>query len=374
MRLLRIGIAGIILFSASSYAGNQQNQLHHLVEEIKNVKNVLQQKHSKRDNLQQDLNKIETQYGEVSQTRRQTEQQIQLQKQKITALENTFRVNQSQLRTQQQALAQQLRLSYLLQRQGALTLLLNQQDISQTQRLLYYYQWLNQYRIHAIEQSQKSLAQINHQQQELYAQYQVLQTLKQKQQNDELNLALMKVNRAQLISTINQNISDQKQQLDDLFTNKTRLEQTLVHLTAPTHAEPINFSHLNFAAQRGHLPWPTPGSILHYFNKPIANSELKWNGEVIEAPDDQPVHAVAPGEVVFSKWLEGYGLLLIINHGNGYMTLYGRNHSLYKHEGDKVSAGEVISSVGQSGGYDKPALYFAIRYNAKPLDPNQWCS
>lgn len=374
MRLLRIGIAGIILFSASSYASNQQNQLHHLVEEIKNVKNVLQQKHSKRDNLQQDLNKIETQYGEVSQTRRQTEQQIQLQKQKITALENTFRVNQSQLRTQQQALAQQLRLSYLLQRQGALTLLLNQQDISQTQRLLYYYQWLNQYRIHAIEQSQKSLAQINHQQHELYAQYQVLQTLKQKQQKDELNLALMKVNRAQLISTINQNISDQKQQLDDLFTNKTRLEQTLVHLTVPNHLAPINFSNLNFAAQRGHLPWPTQGSILHYFNKPIANSELKWNGEVIEAPDDQPVHAIAPGEVVFSKWLEGYGLLLIINHGNGYMTLYGRNHSLYKHEGDKVSEGEVISSVGQSGGYDKPALYFAIRYNAKPLDPNQWCS
>lgn len=370
-----LGIISIIFYCTAGYAGNQQSQLNHIVEQIKSIKNVLQQKHSKKNTLQQDLNNIETQYGEASQSRQQTEQQILQQKKQISTLENASLLSQNRIHLQQQALAEELRLSYLLQRQGTVKLLLNQQDISQAQRMLYYYQSLNQYRIDNIKQLQVSLEQINTHQQQLYAQYQILQKLQQQQQSEEKNLAMMKINRTQLIAAINQNINDQKQQLNNLSADKKRLEQTLVHLTYPTsQALPANFSNQNFAAQRGHLPWPTKGSILHYFNTPIANSELKWNGELITAPDEQPVYAVASGVIVFSKWLEGYGLLLIINHGGGYMTLYGRNHSLYKHEGDKVSAGELIATVGQSGGYDKPALYFAIRYNAKPLDPNQWCA
>ena len=113
---------------------------------------------------------------------------------------------------------------------------------------------------------------------------------------------------------------------------------------------------------------------MHYFGLPIQQSELKWAGELIEATDEQPVYAIAAGTVVFSKWLEGYGLLLIVNHGGGYMSLYGRNHSLYKREGEKIAGGDLIASVGQSGGYETPALYFGILYNAKPLDPNQWCT
>lgn len=365
-----------IFFCNLSLAANPQNQLSHIVNQIENIKNVLQQKHNKRDALQQDLNKIETQYGEASENRQQTEQQILKQKQQITALENASLLNQNQIQMQRQALADQLRLSYLLQRQGAVKLILNQQDLNQVGRLLYYYQSLNRYRIHTIQQLQADLEQINNRQQQLYAQYQILQKLQQQQQTQAQNLAMMKTNRTQLMTSINATISDQKQQLANLSANKKRLEQTLIHLvhTTQTGPAPSNFSNLNFAAQRGHLPWPTRGSVLHYFNTSIAQSELKWNGELIQAPDEQPVYAVASGAVVFSKWLEGYGLLIIINHGGGYMTLYGRNHSLYKHEGDKVAAGELIATVGQSGGYDKPALYFAIRYNAKPLDPNQWCA
>ena len=371
---------GIILLCATScvYAGNQQSQLNHIVEQIKNIKNILQQKHNKRDALQQDLNKIDTAYGEASQNRQQTEQQILRQKQQIATLERSSLLNQNQTQLQQEALAEQIRLAYLLQRQGPVKLLLNQQDLSQTGRLLYYYQSLTLYRFNTIQKLQANLEKINNRQEQLYAQYQVLQKLQQQEQVEEKNLTAMKSNRSQLIMAINQKISDQKQQLEALSANKKRLEQTLIHLAHVTHdkieTKPGHFSNLNFAAQHGRLPWPTRGTVLHYFNTSIANSELKWNGELIEAPDEQPVYSVAAGTVIFSKWLEGYGLLIIINHGGGYMTLYGRNHSLYKHEGEKVSAGDLIATVGQSGGYDKPALYFAIRYNAKPLDPNQWCT
>lgn len=371
---------GVILLCATScvYAGNQQSQLNHIVEQIKNIKNILQQKHTKRDALQQDLNKIDTAYGEASQNRRHTEQQILRQKQQIAFLERSSLLNRNQTQMQQQALAEQIRLAYLLQRQGPVKLLLNQQNLRETGRLLHYYQSLTLYRLNTINKLQANLEKINIHQEQLYAQYLVLQKLQQQEQVEQNNLTAMKSNRSQLMMAINQKIIDQKQQLEALSANKKRLEQTLIHLARLTQTKietkPGHFSNLNFAAQHGRLPWPTRGSVLHYFNTSIANSELKWNGELIEAPDEQPVYSVAAGTVIFSKWLEGYGLLIIINHGGGYMTLYGRNHSLYKHEGEKVSAGDLIATVGQSGGYDKPALYFAIRYNAKPLDPNQWCT
>lgn len=364
-----------ILYCTASLAGNQQSRLDRIVVQIKNIKNVLQQTHNKRDQLQEDLNKIETNYGEASQNRRRTDQQILHQKQQITALERASRHNLNQTQWQQNALAEQLRMAYLLQRQGPVKLLLNQRDLSETDRLLYYYHSLTLYRLNAIKKLGLDMEQINNRQRQLYAQYDVLKHLQQQQQSEEKNLTLMKANRTQLIMAINQHISDAKQRLDALSRNKQRLEKMLIHLAhIPIAPKPRHFSNQNFAAQHGHLPWPTRGSVLHYFNTPIANSELKWNGEIIEAPDEQPVYTVAGGTVVFSKWLEGYGLLIIINHGDGYMTLYGRNHSIYKHEGDKVSAGDLIATVGQSGGYDKPALYFAIRYNAKPLDPHQWCT
>jgi murein hydrolase activator len=364
-----------IFYSTASVADSQENQLTHLIAQIKNIKNVLQQKHDKRDALQQDLKKIETEYGETSQKRRQTEQQILDHKRQITALEKASATNKNQIQLQRQALAEQLRLAYLLQHEGPVKWLLSQQDLSHADRLLYYYQALNQYRLNSIQQLQTQLEKINHQQRDLYEEYRTLRRLEQQQQHETVNLAAMKNNRTQLMTTINQNISDQNQRLHTLYANKKRLENTLARLSRSIQPViPGHFSQQNFAQLRGRLPWPTHGVVRHYFNTPIAQSELKWNGEIIEAADEQPVFAVAAGTVVFSKWLEGYGLLLIINHGNGYMTLYGRNHSLYKQEGESVAAGEIIASVGQSGGYDKPALYFGIRYNAKPLDPNEWCT
>jgi septal ring factor EnvC (AmiA/AmiB activator) len=121
------------------------------------------------------------------------------------------------------------------------------------------------------------------------------------------------------------------------------------------------------------MGWPTKGHILDYFGTKIYHSELRWSGILIKAPENQKVHAIANGKIVFANWLPGYGLLLIINHGHGYMSLYGRDHSLKKKVGDMVKKGDVIATVGKSGGYRHSALYFAIRHNAEPLSPKKWC-
>lgn len=368
----RLAIALLLLMTNCCYASPQQSQLSHILEQIKNIKISLIQKHDKRDSLQQELNQIETEYGGASENLQNTNQDIVKQRIQISALENNALLFQNQMETQQQALAEQLRLHYLLRRQGGVKLFLNQQDPSRFNRMLYYYQQLNLYRTDNIHHLRSNLDNIYNRQQQLYAEYQILRKLHQRQQQQQQSLAIMKINRTQLLTKINQNINDQNLRLTRLANDKKRLEETINRLK--NTRLPINFPNQAIEKSRGRLPWPTRGKVMHYFGTSIQQSELQWTGELIEAPDEQPVYAVAPGTVVFSKWLEGYGLLIIINHGGGYMTLYGRNHSIYKKTGDKVSAGDLIATVGQSGGYSNPALYFGILHHTKPLDPNQWCT
>ncbi|MBS0349919.1 MAG: peptidoglycan DD-metalloendopeptidase family protein [Proteobacteria bacterium] len=362
-----------LLFEPSGFADSQQSQLHRLSDKIAKIKHFLQAKNNQSENLQQQLQEIELQYSEIDRKLQQIQKKMDIQQQQITSLQSSMNQNRNQLQMQQQALSRQLYLTYILQRQGPIPILLTQDNMNQSARMLYYYQLLNHYRIQKIQQSQIQLQSLAQSQQVLLQENQVLAKLKKQQEETQIHLSKIQNNRSQLLAQINQNISNQQQQLTILLRNKKALEQTITKLSKQL-VEPENFHSGNFASLAHHLPWPTKGLVLHYFGKPIAGSELKWNGEIITATEQQPVYAVASGVVVFSKWLEGYGLLIIIHHGNGYMTLYGRNATLLKHEGDRVNAGEMIAKVGKSGGYEKPALYFAIRYNAKPLDPNQWCS
>jgi len=129
-----------------------------------------------------------------------------------------------------------------------------------------------------------------------------------------------------------------------------------------------------FASARGKLPWPVDGRLLARFGETRGDdTRAKWDGVMISAAAGSQVHAVHGGRVVFADWLRGAGLLVILDHGNGYLSLYGHNQTLLKSAGDVVKAGESISTVGNSGGQDTPALYFAIRQQGRPSDPAQWC-
>jgi Membrane-bound metallopeptidase len=129
-----------------------------------------------------------------------------------------------------------------------------------------------------------------------------------------------------------------------------------------------------FSAARGKLPWPVNGRLLARFGDARGNdARAKWDGVMISASPGTQVRAVHGGRVVFADWLRGAGLLVILDHGNGYLSLYGHNQSLLKSAGDIVKAGEAISTVGDSGGQDSAGLYFAIRQQGRPTDPSQWC-
>ncbi len=347
---------------------NDQSTLKKLTNKIASIRSLLNQDNDKRDRLQKALEKNEIISGKLSKQLHKTRRNLTQQATLLQALKKSEKNYQGTLEAQQALLTKQIKTAYVLGRQPYLKLILNQQDSNQLSRILMYYQYINRDRISAIDDLQNTLMQIEKNQQQIRTQYDTLHTLQQKQQTEKSKLIEIKKNRQQLIQVINDHIQNRTQRLQRLIANKRQLEQTLKRLAGRVQRQRFG----NFARWRGKLLWPTKGKVLPIYGTKIEQSELKWGGVLIKAPDGRPVHAVANGKVVFAKWLPGYGLLIIINHGNGYMTLYGRNHALYKATGDIVRIGDLIATVGQSGGYQTPALYFAIRHNGKPLNPESW--
>ena len=236
-------------------------------------------------------------------------------------------------------------------------------------RVFIYYSYIQQAKIHAINKYYFLLKGLKKNKIEIRLQKQKLRRLKSKKQKKYNQIAHMKKKRRRLLDQINSQIKTKEQRLKALLENKKSLEKVINKIKK----EKTLLSQFPFYKLKKKMHWPTKGKIDYIYGHRIENSQLKNRGDIIYAKEGQNVHVIADGKVVFSQWLEGYGLLMIIDHGSGYMSLYGHNSSLYKKVGDFVKKGEVITAVGNSGGYQKPGLYFAIWHDGKPINPRLWC-
>lgn len=363
-------VLGMMLLFNRAWA--QIPDIHQLNNKIALIKASLSAQTNKRDQYLASLKDAETAAGQAALKLKNTTLSLQEQQAVLTKLNNSARTYQDQLLLQQNQLMKQIRSAYLLGREPYLKLILNQSDMDHLNRLLVYYRYLNQDRVDIIRDLQQTLTHLQTTEQEISRQTMVLKQLQLSQLESQKKLEQLKMNRQLSVSALNQTIQTNNEKLTTLLDNKHLLEQTLDRLEAKDQKRP-EVPTGNFAAEKGKLLWPSSGKVLPYFGANIDGSELKWDGILIQAAEDQPVYSVANGQVVFAKWMPSYGLLLIINHGHGYMTLYGRNHYLYKKAGDNVKTGDLIATVGKSGGYGDSALYFAIRHNAIPLNPLAWC-
>ena len=187
-------------------------------------------------------------------------------------------------------------------------------------------------------------------------------------------LSKQRFKRSRLLAEINLEINNQEKNLDDLETSRLRIEKLLNSLgELLADIPPGPTAKALFSTQLGQLPWPIDGQIISHFGSK-RQGDLKWNGILIDAPYGTPVKAISHGRIAFSDWLQGFGFITIINHDEGYMSLYGHNESLFKQVGDWVTAGDVIASTGDSGGQPVSGLYFEIRARGKPVDPTLWCT
>lgn len=298
-----------------------------------------------------------------------TEQLLKTTKKKISSLSKEKQHLSSQKTTQERLLARQLRSAYTTGQHDYLKLLLNQEQSGKIQRTIMYYQYLNKARISEIEKFQATIAQLMMVTTQHQNQVKQLQTIKQNQQKQRLALSKNKKNRSKTLASLSKKLLSSKQKLTKLKADETNLTSALQKLTELIRAE-VDLTGLSKLKRK--LAWPVKGRLLRSFGS-RKQGYLKWKGVLLGAPIGRQVQTIHNGTVLFSDWLKGYGLLTVIDHGNGYMSLYAHNQTLLKSVGDQVETGEPIALVGQSGGQNQASLYFEIRHQGKAVNPKLWC-
>ncbi|WP_426201849.1 murein hydrolase activator EnvC family protein [Pseudomonas sp. TWP3-1] len=405
-----------------------QQQLDATRQDIAELKKLLGKLQEEKSGVQKDLKGTETEMGKLEKQVDALQKELKKSESELQRLDAEKKKLQSARTEQQRLIAIQARAAYQNGRQEYLKLLLNQQNPEKFARTLTYYDYLSQARLEQLKNFNETLRQLANVEKDIGAQQ--AQLLSQKSDLDTQRDALDKVRkeRQQVLAKLNDDVKARDQKLAareqdqaDLSKVLKTIEETLARqareaeearqkaLIAQQEAEKKRLREAQaeadaksdtsdaprkparptpgalvsssgetfggaFSATRGKLPWPVDGRLLARFGETRGDDvRTKWDGVMISASAGSQVHAVHGGRVVFADWLRGAGLLVILDHGNGFLSLYGHNQTLLKSAGDVVKAGESISTVGNSGGQDTPALYFAIRQQGHPSDPAQWC-
>ncbi|WP_246046942.1 murein hydrolase activator EnvC family protein [Colwellia ponticola] len=322
-----------------------------------------------RSSLEQQLKTDDLAIANVTKAINNIEAELSITQSKIVDLAvEKKQLNLSKER-QEQLLAKQLRSAYTTGQHDYLKLLLNQDQSEKIQRTISYYQYINKARIKEIESFQATIAQLLQVSTEHQTQIANLQQLKDEQLQKDNQLRISKAQRSNTLQKLSRQLLSSQQQLNKLKAEEENLNQALNKLAAIIQAE-IDLTGLSKLQNK--LSWPVKGKTLHRFGT-RKQGYLTWKGVLISAPISRQVQTIHNGTVLFSDWLKGYGLLTVIDHGNGYMSLYAHNQTLLKSVGERVETGEPIALIGQSGGLEQPGLYFEIRHRGKALNPKLWC-
>ncbi|MEQ1529195.1 MAG: peptidoglycan DD-metalloendopeptidase family protein [Methylococcales bacterium] len=390
-----------IFFASAGHADlfGDTKELSEVQSGIKNVKENMQQIQLQKQTINTQLAEIEKRYGETFASLRALEGKINQKNRSLDRIRKDMQAHQDELALQNQELAGQIKAAYAMGRKEKLKLLLNQQDPALSGRMIVYYNYLNAERLAKLTDIQKSLAKLDELDKQEQEEAALLAEDVQKKKTEQVDLVAVRKQRNELLLQLSNDFSTNEQQLGRLKESENKLRSLIASwqnaessedtgaaehkedamvssddgADAANAADKDNFPAQNkaFATLKGKLPWPARGRSMAKLG---GNEETTVSdGVLIDAKEGAEIRAVTGGKVAYAEWLKGYGLLMIINHGNGYMTLYAFNQSLYKKVGDVVDAGEVIASVGQSGGRTQSGLYFGIRKNGQPIDPIEWC-
>ncbi len=371
-------------------------------------KQSLQELQSRIENLRQELDRTEGAHSEASDALKQSEQAIsesnrklheliQQQKTDASAL-NAIRKNRSGLETtiaqQQKLLSDQLYHQYLNGQQSYLRALLEQRDPNAVARDIYYLGYVSRARARLIDDLRGNLQHVAQLNAEHEAKLREVAQLKSEQEKERRELQKEQAERKGMLQKLAAQIKSQRGEISRLQRDEKRLSQLVERLARIVPRTPVRKQSQPakekaernealpapipgggaFGALKGKLRLPVRGELANRFGAAREDSGVSWKGLFIKAREGDEVHSVADGRIVFADWLRGFGNLIIVDHGDGYMSLYGNNQALLKKVGDEVGTGDVIAAVGNSGGNPEAGLYFEIRYQSRPFDPLSWCA
>lgn len=344
-------------------------QLEQIASELKRRETAIGQRAEQLSVTERELKQLEQQMATVASELNTSTNQLADIRARIEDLQNQENTLNQDLKRQLGLLEKQLDMAYRMGQHDYLKLVLKQQEPSKFERLLGYYGYFNRARIAALENihlTQDQLAQVRS---DVLDQQNKLQQRAQQQRQQQGVLKEQQADQQQLAKRLQREQSADQQRIEQLRRDQESLEQVLAAIQAALRDEP-RLEGLN--ALRGKLSWPATGNVQRVFGKQRSGG-VTWKGVVIDADGGQPVKAIADGRVLFANWLRGYGLLIVLDHGDGYMSLYGHNQTILPAVGDIVRAHETIALVGQSGGREEPAVYFEIRVKGDAVNPVQWC-
>ena len=346
-----------------------KEQLSDVKKAISKQKAEIKSVTKKRQELEQQLKKDDLAIAKVVKAINQTKQELKQTNSKLKQLDQQKVQLTKEKNIQEELLAQQLRAAYSSGHHDYLKLMLNQEQPAKIQRTVTYYQYLNKARVNEIEQFQKTLSALLQVTTDYNEQAAQLKSLQQQQVTQQSTFQQNKANRQQTVKALNKELLTKQQQLAKLEAEEKNLQAELERLTKLAKAE-LEMKGLSKLKRK--LRWPVKGRLAHRFGTK-KQGYLKWKGVLLSAPVGRQVSSIQSGKVLFSDWLKGYGLVTIVDHGEGYMSLYGHNQALLKSVGDRVETGEPIALVGQSGGQQQSGLYFEIRHQGKAVNPKLWC-
>ncbi|MDY6980527.1 MAG: peptidoglycan DD-metalloendopeptidase family protein [Pseudomonadota bacterium] len=363
-----------VVYADSATQQQKARELEALRAKIDQLKQELASQRELHSDVVRQLQQIETRIGQRVKSLRNIKSQLKTQNRKLARLQQEQRQLQGELDDQRALLGQQIKAAYIIGRQEFLKLLLNQQSPAALGRVSTYYDYFNRARSEQIDQAIQTITRLDRVESEIETQRGELQTLLARETRQKQELEKNFRQRSQALVKLKREINSKDQQLTRLREDEKQLQQLLQGLNRELgDLLTGKDSHKRFAELRGRLTWPARGEVQKRFGQSRNAGKLRWNGVLIGESAGNTVYAVAPGRVAYADWLRGYGLLMILDHGDGYMSLYGHNQGLLKEVGDWVEADEPIAEVGSSGGRDEAGLYFEIRHNGKPTNPASWC-
>lgn len=408
LRALLTAVFALLIAQAQADERAQtRQQIEAAAKDINELKRALGHLSQQKSQESSALKTIESQIGELNKNLNALKAELAEGEQELKRLNAEKAVHEKAKQAQQALIASQARAAYQTGRQEYLKLLLNQQNPEKLSRSLTYYDYLNKARLEQLATFNETLRQLNNVQADIEAaqarllvrqgtldetrqslnkalaeRKAALTALAAKEQTHTSRLSAREREREQLnsvLKTIEQTLArqareaEQRRQAEQAARAAAQSRSQAPHPQGP-EVTTGSAQRGSFAQARAKLPWPVNGRILARFGSPRGEDpRSRWDGVMIGAAAGSSVKAIHAGRVVFADWLRGAGLLVIVDHGNGYLSLYGHNQSILKKAGDSVRAGETLSTVGTSGGQQSPALYFAIRQQGRAVDPQQWC-
>ena len=371
IRAHRFFLLGVLcsVFFVFIVNAQEQSDLDSIQQQIKNKQAQINRQLETAKKLQDNLKVVEVQIAKSAKKLNKTEISLDNNQQQLRVLRKQQKGFLASLEQQKSALAKQIRSAYMTGNYDFAKMLLNQQDAANFERTITYYQYLNKARklqIDSFNVLVKNLQKVNA---KLIDNQSELKQLKGKQLEQQQVLQANQTEREGMLIAMQNAIESEEAKIAQLQINEKNLLEALTRAQQQVDQQDVTLSGLS--ALKGGLLMPAKGNLRKMFGR-FRQGQIKWKGVVINGTAGDAVIAIHHAKVIYSDWLRGFGLVTVLDHGDGFMSLYGHNQALLKQAGESVRAGEAVALLGQSGGQSRPNLYFEIRHKGKPINPVNW--